>query len=305
MKGKTPECTFCSRTAVYLDRDGNRLLCADHFTGMFEGRVSEIINRENMISERDLVAVALSGGKDSSALLFLLHRICKDKNAEVFAITIDEGIPGYRDETIAAAHELVGKLGINHRVISFSDAYGQTLGDLLIGREERSCSVCGVLRRQLLQTSARDLGASVLATGHCLDDEVQSMMMNYLRGDLARIARDTSAKSESGLVKRIKPLKTVTEKEVALYGMIREIWHDLPECRYAGNALRSDVRSLVSWLERESPGAMRRIAKGYEEVQKVVRSKPAPGFLRCRSCGDPCSGELCRSCSILAERSPG
>ena len=219
----------------------DRLLCADHFTGVFEGRVSETINRERMISEGDLVAVALSGGKDSSALLFLLHRICKYKNADVVAITIDEGIPGYRDETIAAAKELAGTLGTTHRVFSFSDAYGQTLGDLLKGREERSCSVCGVLRRQLLQTTARDLGASVLATGHCLDDEVQAMMMNYLRGDLARIARDASIKSESGLVRRVKPLKAVMEKEIALYGMIRGLWRELPECRYAGNALRSDA----------------------------------------------------------------
>ncbi len=298
---KTPACTFCGQPAIYLDRQTDRLLCADHFTDAFEGRVRETIIREEMISAGDLVAVALSGGKDSSVLLFLLHRQCRDIKADIVAITIDEGIPGYRDETISAARELTETLGITHRVLSFPDAYGDTLGGLLEGREERSCSVCGVLRRQLLQTAADNLGASVLATGHCLDDEVQAMMMNYLRGDLGRIARDASTGPGSGMVRRVKPLKSVTEKEVALYGMIRCIWRELPECPYAGNALRSDVRSLVGKLERESPGAMRRIAEGYKVVQTAARLKPAPPFSRCASCGAPCSGDLCRTCAILKD----
>ncbi len=299
---KTPACTSCGRPAIYLDRRNDSLACAKHFSEEFEGKVSETIARERMISAGDLVAVALSGGKDSSVLLFLLHRYCKETNADIVAVTIDEGIPGYRDETISAALELTGTLGITHRVLSFPDAYGQTLGGLIEGREERSCSVCGVLRRQLLQAAASSLGASVLATGHCLDDEVQAMMMNYLRGDLGRIARDASIGSGSGMVRRVKPLKAATEKEVALYGMIRGIWRELPECPYAGNALRSDVRSLVVKLERESPGAMRRIAEGYKEVQLAARLKPAPPFSRCVSCGAPCGGDLCRTCAILKDR---
>ncbi len=300
--GKTlPKCTACGQTAIYFDRERNQLFCAGHFAETFEGTVRDTIDRELMISDGDHVAVALSGGKDSSALLFILKSICRERNADLLAITVDEGIPGYRDATIAAARELARALDVPHHVFSFTDAYGQALEHLLKGHEERSCSVCGVLRRQILQNSAAKLGAPVLATGHCLDDEAQAMMMNYLRGDLARIARDASARSGQGLVRRVKPLKYVKEKEIAIYGMIRGIWRDLPECRYAGNALRSDVRILVNTLELERPGSMRRIAEGYETVQRILKMRPAPGFSHCQSCGAPCSGDTCRPCEILGK----
>ncbi len=294
-----PPCNVCGEAAVYLERTTGQTFCESHFIQRFEDNVRRTILADELLSHNEFVAVALSGGKDSSALLFFLNKICRKQSAGIIAITVDEGIPGYRDETIAAARDLAEKLGVSHRVVSFLEKYGHTLEDLLAGNEERSCTVCGVLRRKLLQDTAGEVGATALATGHCLDDEVQSMLMNYLRGDMARISRDGSEREDIGLVRRIKPFKRVTEKEVTLYGMIHGFWRDLPECRYAGYALRSDIRKLVGALEKESPGSMQRIAEGYENVRAFLQKKPASDFSRCRACGSPCSGSICQACRIL------
>ena len=84
-----------------------------------------------MIDPLDRVAVALSGGKDSTALLLLLHRLLPLwEDVRLIAITIDEGIAGYREETIQSAENLTGRLGIEHHCISFTSLFG----DSQIGR---------------------------------------------------------------------------------------------------------------------------------------------------------------------------
>ncbi|HOH50904.1 MAG TPA: tRNA 2-thiouridine(34) synthase MnmA, partial [Candidatus Hydrogenedentes bacterium] len=129
------------------------------------------------LSGGESVAVAYSGGKDSSVLLHLLATVAAPElNLTLVAVTIDEGIAGYRDETVAWARSLAGRLGVEHRVVGFEETCGRDLDRLVDGREQRACTACGILRRRLLQRAARDLGADRLATGHCLDDEAESVV---------------------------------------------------------------------------------------------------------------------------------
>ena len=259
-----------------------------------------------MIYENERVAVALSGGKDSSVLLYLLHEYTRNREGiDLIAITIDEGVSGYREDTIRAAKRLTGLLGIEHRIVSFREVYGHDLDDFLRDREEMACTVCGVLRKQLLQMEAKRCDATVLATGHCLDDEAQSILMNYLKGDTGRIARDASKPGHQIFVRRIKPLSKVRERDVALYGMVKDIYTELPECPYAGYALRGEARKMLNLLESRYPNTMEKLVTGYGYVRDRVRSRDYPEPVDiCERCGGPASGSLCRACILVQRLAP-
>jgi uncharacterized protein (TIGR00269 family) len=296
----TPSCSLCPEPAVIFQRDRNRHLCSTHLTSDIEERVAATMREQNPLVPGDCIAVGLSGGKDSTALLLLLHRILGARNdIRLVAITIDEGIAGYREETVRSADRLVATLGIEHYTISFMELFGDTLDGILKGREEQACSICGVLRKKALTTGAERAGATRLATGHNLDDEAQSVLMNVLRGDLARLTRNSSADSSGRFIPRIKPLMFIHEKEIATYLLLRGEWTDLPECPYVCHALRREVRVMLAGLEYEFPGTMLCLMENKKAVEELFSAHPCGEPIRhCTKCGDPCSGELCQLCHL-------
>jgi len=295
-----PRCTFCIEPAVLLDRTSGRHLCGTHLVSDITDRVAATIREEGMIAQSDRVAVALSGGKDSTALLMLLSRIVPQfENVSLVAITIDEGIAGYRDETVRSAETLVRSLGVEHVMVSFAGLFGESLDTLLRGREKEACTVCGILRRKALIAGAEQAGATKLATGHNLDDEAQSVLMNVLRGDFSRLARNSGTDSSGRFIPRIKPLVKVAEKEIALFLLLSNAWTDLPECPYARYALRREVRTMLAGLEYRHPGTMLHLLESKKKIETHCAATLAPEPIRsCRSCGDPCSGELCQLCQL-------
>ena len=295
-----PSCEDCVEPAVYLDRATGEHLCADHLAVRVEETFRATLREPGGLSGGERVAVAFSGGKDSSVLLHLFATIAAPElDLVLVAVTIDEGIAGYRDETVAWARTLAERLGVEHRVIGFEEACGQDLDVLVNGRAGRACAICGVLRRQLLQQTARTLGADRLATGHCLDDEAESVAMNWLRGDLYRVAGARPAGGES-MVPRTKPLSRLSEKEVVSYALLHDLAPELPECPYAHHALRSGVRGLVHRAELRFPGTMARIVAGRTGLEARLRGLlPPADFRSCPDCGEPVLGGSCRACALL------
>lgn len=290
-------CDRCGEPAVYLSRGDGVHLCGAHLMEQVEAKAAGTF-ASYALADDERIAVALSGGKDSTVLLWLLNLLLGDTAADrLVAITVDEGIRNYRDETLAAAQHLTRRLGVRHIIVSFQDLFGADLDSLLTGNRERACSVCGVYRRQALQQAAVEAGAGVLATGHCLDDEAQSVLMNYLRGDFTRIAG--TQPEGTGYIPRIKPLGRVSEREVVVYGMVADLLSPLPECPYTAHALRAEVRRALGVLEYRFPGTMLRIVEGEADMKQKVRDLVPPSVLsKCGRCGAPCSGTLCQRCKI-------
>jgi uncharacterized protein (TIGR00269 family) len=252
---------------VYLDRVRGRHFCGDHLLADVEGRVRRTILEYGLIRPGERIAVALSGGKDSTALLHLLAGIAPDlRDVTLTAVTIDEGIAGYRDATLRVAREVAARLGVEHRTIAFDEVSGSTLDAMVAAGGDHPCSLCGIHRRRAIMDAAAELGATAVATGHNLNDEAQTVVMNCLRGDLPGFTRSPVREPVDGGLRRIKPLFRIPEKEVALYGMRAGFLHELPECPYAGTALRSEVRRMVDRLEHLRPGTLERIVRGQEEV---------------------------------------
>ena len=298
--GGAERCTLCSEPPVIRLPEPDRHLCAAHLIADIEERAARTIRKRELIKPQDRIAVAFSGGKDSTALLVILSRLLPAwEDVSLVAITVDEGIAGYRDDTIRAAEEVTKKLRIEHVCISFTDLIGDDLDTLLIGRETQACSICGILRRKALSVAAHKAGATKIATGHNLDDEAQSVLMNTLRGDLPRLVRTSDADSSGCFIPRIKPLAGISEKEIAAYLFVQDLFPFLPECPYTRHALRLEVRTMLSAIEQNHPGTMRNLIKSKRAIEKNVdwREISEP-IRRCRECGDPCSGELCQVCML-------
>lgn len=296
------KCQRCAKTAVIYQKYSNAHLCKTHFIEDVERKIKRDIRKFKMVGRGERIAVALSGGKDSIALLYVLHKIFRNRpDIELSAITIDEGIRGYREHTLPHAVELTGKLGIRHTIRSFDEEFGTSLDELTRKKEHAACTLCGVLRKNLLNKAARELGATKLAIGHNLDDEAQTILMNYLRGDVDRMTRMTGG-MQPGMVLRIKPLRSIPEKEVALYAFLNNLPVSTDECPYAGEALRNEIREMVNNYEVKHPGTKYSLLGGFEAIAQALRP-PDSQVIRCEKCGEPSSEAVCKTCRLLGRGS--
>ena len=125
-------------------------------------------------------------------------------------------------------------------------------------------------------------------------------MMNYLKGDMERLMRFRPDASQPGLVPRIKPLRDIPEKEIALYCMVNGVFTESRECPYAQLSLRSDVRDMMNRLESLFPGTRQSTMQGFEKIaENGWRKLGSDGAGQCHECGEPCVGEMCKACELL------
>lgn len=261
-----------------------------------------------MLKEDDRIVVGVSGGKDSATLLDTLVRIERDfPQAELIPVLIDEGIEGYRDKGLDAALKLTSSFGLKLEIRTFKDLYGHTLDDIVRLRPADSygaCAYCGVLRRRALNTAALELEADVVATGHNMDDEAQTIVMNVIRGDSSRIARTNRPRDQSieGFVPRVKPLSEISTRDTVVYAYhVGLPYHDIP-CPYASEALRNDLRLFLNEMEHKRPGTLLAVLHSGEVIAEAMETeKGASDVTVCESCGEPASSRLCKACEILQE----
>lgn len=298
------ECSFCGSSAFYRREYEGVNLCQRCFRRSIEDKVRSTISRYKMFSPRDHIAVAVSGGKDSLSLLMILSRLkARFPLSRLTAVTIDEGIQGYREEAVSLARGLAESLRIEHKVFSFKELFHVTL-DELVKRQSRlaPCSYCGVLRRRGLEWAARAIGADKVATAHNLDDEVQTALLNILHGGVERLMRTSPvlADPEKRFTPRVKPLCEVYEREVALYTYVAGLEFQQVPCPYRNRALRGDIRNILNELEEKHPGLKYTAYASKLRLSGLLgRSKVRLGS--CRVCGEATGGEVCEVCRILMQ----
>jgi uncharacterized protein (TIGR00269 family) len=258
-----------------------------------------------LIVSGDKIAIAFSGGKDSSNTLFLLNKIFKNNPKVVFfTITINEGIEGYRNKCLEKSESFCKKLNVKQYIFSFKEEFGLTIDDLSKKMDSGYCGTCGLLRRYLLNKKARELGATKLATGHNLDDEFQSILMNIQKGELLRLAMmGTIPKisKNSKLVQRIKPLILIPENESKLFAKINKIPFGKKNCpNSVDNPLRGETRKFLNRLEETSPGIKYSLYESASKFVPFIKNKfKSEKINYCKNCKEPSSRNICRVCEIL------
>jgi len=302
-------CDVCRRREVFFFRPYSGVrLCKPCFVKSIENKTRATISKYRMFQFDDRIAIGVSGGKDSTSLLHILAKIEREyPKASLVAITVDEGIKGYRDEALKIAAENCRKLKIEHVTISFKKLFGYTF-DQMINRLKRKadvrqtpCAFCGVMRRKALNIAARDIKADKLATAHTLDDETQTILLNIFHGDVLRIAKEKPVTDEvhPKLVRRIKPFCEVPEKETALYAYVKGIKFQNTPCPYASEALRNDARMIVDMLEEKHPGIMFTIFNSIERIRPALEELAREeGLGECIECGEPSTDKVCRTCQM-------
>lgn len=128
-------------------------------------------------------------------------------------------------------------------------------------------------------------------------------MANYIRGDLvrgARIAPEAKISDHEDFIPRIKPLRDIPEKEVALYTILKGLDVDFSECPYASESFRWSVRDIINDLEEKYPGTKQNIVKTFDKIRPLLikEEKIKKPLNKCKICGEPTSKEICKACLL-------
>ncbi|MCW4044869.1 MAG: TIGR00269 family protein [Candidatus Bathyarchaeota archaeon] len=305
-------CSACGqREAFFFRRYSGERLCRKCFAESVEAKVRVTVAKYGMFRFDDRIAVAVSGGKDSISLLRVLVKMERFRpKASLVAVTVDEGIKGYRDEAMKIAAAYCGNLGIEHHVVSFKELYGFTLDELVAGKRLKgesgltSCAYCGVLRRRALNVAAREVHATKIATAHTLDDEVQTILLNIFHGDVLRLAKEKPVTDEvhERFVPKVKPFCEVPERESALYAYVKRVPFQSTPCPYASEALRNDIRVMLNRVEEKHAGTKFTIFNAIERIRPAFNGVAKNShYEECVVCGEPASHGLCKVCQMLRE----
>ncbi|MFX1565059.1 MAG: TIGR00269 family protein [Promethearchaeota archaeon] len=297
------QCRMCGALPVTTRPYSGEVLCENCFRDSVISNVRRAISKYQMLQRTDRIAVAYSSGKDSTVLLAILVEIQKRfPESEVIAITLEEGSKQDKDR-----HNLLQtvtkEIGIEHVTSSFQEIFSLTLDEVADRAQAMQsplspCAYCGTLRRQGLNILARKIQADKLALGHNLDDEVQSMLMNLIRGDLPRLSRITPFLKgvPNWLVPRIKPLYHLLESDIALFAELLgyPIYH--PPCPYKETSLRSEMREWLNTFEEKHPGSKFNLHATLMKIIEAIRSPEDDPFQKCVRCGEITSKQVCAVC---------
>ncbi|MDQ4014342.1 MAG: TIGR00269 family protein [Thermoproteota archaeon] len=274
-----------------------------------ESKAARTISKYSMIDYGDKVAVGVSGGKDSLSLLYVLKMLFdqhSNNGNELVAVTIDEGIKGYRDESLQIVKDFCVQLGIESKVLSYQSLFGMDMDQAMIQRSSQkvsSCSICGTFRRRAIDIAAEAVGADIVATAHNMDDQLQTFMINLLAGDVERIGwiyPEPVQYTQSGM-KKVKPFVEIYEHEIAFYALQRDIPFQSEECPYMNESIRTDLREFFNRLERDHPGIKYNGYRSMTKVSKVLRSSmPSSEIKKCSRCGHVSTGDICSVCKTLS-----
>ena len=287
-------CVNCHTARAQIQRPKNHArLCAPCFTTTFEQEVHDTVVATSLFEPGERIAIGASGGKDSCVLASVLKTL-NDRHKwglDLVLLSVDEGITGYRDHSLDAVRRNAAELDLPLHIISYSELYGWSMDEVVaqIGKKG-NCTYCGVFRRQALDRGASRLGVKHVVTGHNADDVAETVLMNLLRGDLARLGRSTSIvtstpaaeEKESGVtkeddgqvkitnVKRSKPLMYAYEKEIVLYAHHKKLDYFSTECIYSPEAFRGSARTLIKNLERIRPESILDVVKSGIDMAMLV-----------------------------------
>ncbi|KAF2137002.1 uncharacterized protein K452DRAFT_279172 [Aplosporella prunicola CBS 121167] len=295
-------CALCQRNRALILRPKNhQKLCKPCFLEVFETEIHHTITSTNLFQRGEKIAIGASGGKDSTVLASVLKTLNEryDYGVELILLSIDEGIKGYRDDSLETVKRNAVQYDMPLTIVGYGELYGWTMDQVVeqVGKKG-NCTYCGVFRRQALDRGAAKLGVGHVVTGHNADDVAETVLMNLLRGDLPRLARTTSiitstpsaaqsspAPGEEGFdhtnIKRSKPLKYAYEKEIVLYAHHKNLDYFSTECIYSPEAFRGSARALIKNLERVRPSAILDVVRSGEDMAKLV-----PGAGGDKACGE-------------------
>ncbi len=297
------KCTRCKAPAIVNLPSHNAGFCETCYLEFFSRQVERGIkasplHKGPLFKHSDNILIALSGGKDSLALM---HELAY-QGYNVTGLHIDLSIP----KSSIKARTVVENFCKKHNfklIVKEMEQEGLAIPEVKAKVNRPVCSVCGKIKRHYFNKTAKEEGFDVLATGHNLDDEVARLFSNTIRWDRAYLSDQAPLLEDSeGFGRKVKPLWRLGEFETANYAFIKGIEiHHLP-CPYSKGASFTKLKNLWVDLEEEMPGRKLDFYQGFLERGRPIfaeyEQKEGAKLNPCKSCGYPTSAGICGVCRI-------
>jgi len=254
--------------------------------------------KEISLKKNEKVLVALSGGKDSATTAFLLKKF----GYNVQGLHINLGMGSYSERCMNAVKKLSEDLGINLDIYDIKKEMGSSMcylrASVQSAKNLKNCAICGVIKKSVLNKEARKLKVDKIATGHNLDDEVETFLLNILKGSLqlsANTGTITKNIPDKKFVPRIKPLFYLTGKEIKKYSRQKNLPVIYEKCPCALDSYRIQIRKFTDKLSKSEK---ENIIKNFEKLQRKIRGENKK-IIYCETCGEPSMKNICKKCELL------
>ncbi len=298
------KCSKCGSKAVIKIPYARMNLCEMHFIEYFEGRVATTVKKYDLLKEGESVLVAVSGGKDSVALLSALTAVAPELRLKVMPLHIHLGLGEYSDESLRVTKEVSRKLGVNTFILSLEEVVGATIPELSAKSSRPPCAVCGLVKRYVLNAAAIEWGVDAVATGHHIDDLAPYALKNILLGDMGaalKLAPVTTGE-EGYLARRVRPLYEVTERECLIYAIIKGLPFVKTLCPnvFLGG-MDALIRRFLYELDLRHPGVKLRFMRSLARMATrygVSQARTQAELTRCKYCGLPSRSDVCGFCRL-------
>ena len=291
------KCRKCGKPASLELRRHNAAFCAPDFLDFFRNQVREAIRKHRMFARDEHVLVAVSGGKDSLALWDVLI----DEGYRTTGLYLDLGIFDYSVESKAKCETFAARRGVPLLVTSVAETVGAPVPVIKNVTRRPPCSGCGLSKRYLMNRVALEHEMPVVATGHNLDDEAATLLGSVLHWQTEALSRQSPAlpSTHAKLVRRVKPLYRLSERETAAYAFLRRIDYIVEECPFAKGATSIAHKEILSRMEDASPGAKHNFLFGFlEKARPAFERAEAVTLNACARCGQVTTGTVCAFCKL-------
>jgi uncharacterized protein (TIGR00269 family) len=291
-------CRRCGAKAILKMERHNTAVCRPCLERYVLDQTARAIHDLEMFGRDARVLVAVSGGKDSLTLWDVLLKL----QYHTAGLYVDLGIGDYSRRSHEAAAAFAAARGVELIVHSLPQDDGVGVPELALITRRPACSVCGTMKRYSFNQIAADYGFDVLATGHNLDDEAARLLGNILHWQDDYLAKQAPvlAKTHAKLVRKVKPLYRLAEREITAYAVAHGIRYIVDECPNAGGSKLLIYKDALNRLETQAPGTKQAFYLGFVERQRPEDLIAADDVLRsCERCGQPTSAAVCGRCRLL------
>jgi len=306
------KCRKCGQKAAVNMRHHKLALCKDHYLEWLPEQTERFIGKYRMFGREDKILVAVSGGKDSLSLWDLLIRLGYEADGLYIGLGIDGGT-GYSGTSHDFALQFANQHHLTLHVVDVQMEVGQpipVLAEISQRGHGKPCAVCGLTKRHVMNRIARDMGYSVLATGHNLDDEAAVLFGNTLNWSADFLLRQGPVLPEAaGLARKVKPLCRFYEREMAAYALLRGIEYIYEECPHAEGSTSIYYKGVLNRMENDHPGTKLNFYLRFLEARRqglfAEKQATTTSLHPCLECGQPTTAPgRCSFCRMIERAVP-
>ncbi len=300
----TKRCIICGKPAIVNIKYAHAAFCSEHFKKYYERRILRTLKDAKFPGGK--ILVALSGGVDSVALLTALTEICDELKSEIEAVHINLGIyqNNFSSESMRISNEVAKMLNVKLHIIDLKQEIGYYIPEIISKTSRNACSICGLIRRYLLNKFAFEKGFDWLATGHNLDDVAAFYLKALASQTIESIMRGldvlTPPYHEFKLVGRIRPQLYITKMENRAYVALKKAPIVEIDCPLGKKARLHKYVKAWKFLVNINPVSQLNFVKSINILRsKLVKSNV--NLKRCKICGYPTTAtdSICAFCRLI------